>query len=372
MAHEVTNLPRTEVDRRWSGSTPQPAPRYLKSEFVAAPGDPVALNALTATLWRRKGVIIGLAVLGLMIGAGVSLLMTPIYRARTSVQLEGFNNDQISPITASLPNASPENYLQNQVKVLESDTLAKRVANTLKIGTAGTDLDRGILNKFESWIGFPRRSQVPDEEKRIKAVKDALTIRTSLQSQVIELFFDSPDPVQAAQGANAAKSAFVDMNREAREQLVLDTTDWLNKQAADLKASVEKANQHLQSFAQSAGLVLAGNEGTVAQERTRITQEALGRAEADRAAKQSRYETATLKGSDLFTDALATGPFHQYQVDLGNMRRELAQLQTLYTPTNYKVERLKAQIAETERAMEEERKATVARMGNEYAAASRL
>jgi len=50
----------------------------------------------------------------------------------------------------------------------------------------------------------------------------------------------------------------------------------------------------------------------------------------------------------------------------------LAQLETLYTPSNYKVERLRAQIAETERAMEEERKATVARMGTEYAAASRL
>ncbi|HTJ86321.1 MAG TPA: polysaccharide biosynthesis tyrosine autokinase [Terriglobales bacterium] len=372
MAHELTNFPRTEIDRRWSGAIPPPAPRYIQSEYVAAPGDPVALNALTSRLWRRKGVIIAMAVLGLIIGGGVSLLMTPTYRARTSIQLEGFNNDQISPITASLPNASPENYLQNQVKVLESDTLAKRVADALKIGTSKAEPDLGILEKLESWIGFPHTSRIPDEEQRIKAVKDALTIRTSLQSQVIELFFDSPDPEKAAQGANAAKSAFVDMNREAREQLVMDTTDWLNKQAADLKASVEKANQHLQSFARSTGLVLAGNEGTVAQEQTRLTQEALGRAEADRAAKQSRYETAASKGTDLFSDTLATGPFHQYQVDLANMRRELAQLQTLYTPTNYKVERLKAQIAETERAMEEERKATVARMGNEYAAASRL
>src|SRR6185312_5724441 len=219
MAHELTNLPRTEVDRRWSELTPQPAPRYFQSEFVAAPGDPVALNALTSTLWRRKRVIIGMAVLGLLIGWGVSLLMTPTYRARTSIQLEGFNNDQISPITASLPNASPENYLQNQVKVLESDTLAKRVADALNIGASGTVSGRGILAKMESLIGFSRASQVPDEEKRIKAVKDALTIRTSLQSQVIELFFDSPDPEKAAQGANAAKAAFVDMNREAREQL---------------------------------------------------------------------------------------------------------------------------------------------------------
>ena len=372
MAHDLTNLPRTEVERRWTGSTSQPVPRYAQSDFVAAPGDPVALNALTSTLWRRKGAIAAMAFLGLLIGWGVSLLMTPTYRARTSIQLEGFNNDQISPIAATLPNASPENYLQNQVKVLESDTLAKRVADTLKIGAPGTESPQDILAKLQSAIGFPRTQQIPDEDRRIKAVKDALTIRTSLQSQVIELFFDSPNPQRAAQGANAAKSAFVDMNREAREQLVLDTTDWLNKQAADLKASVQKANQHLQSFAQASGLVLAGNEGTVAQERTRLTQEALNKAEADRAAKQSRYETATDKGSDLFADALATGPFHQYQVDLGNMRRELAQLQALYTPTNYKVERLQAQIAETQRAMDEERKATVARMGNEYTAASRL
>ena len=156
MAHELTSPPRTEIDRQWSGATPQPAPRYFQSEFVAAPGDPVALNALTGTLWRRKKVIIAMALLGLLIGGGVSLLMTPTYRARTSLQLEGFNNDQISPITASLPNASPENYLQNQVKVLESDTLAKRVADVLKIGTSGTEASRGILGKLESSIGFPR------------------------------------------------------------------------------------------------------------------------------------------------------------------------------------------------------------------------
>ena len=107
----------------------------------------------------------------------MSLLMTPTYRARTSLQLEGFNNDQISPISASLPNASPENYLQNQVKVLESDTLAKRVADVMGIGTPGTEAVRGLLAKLENAIGFLPPNQLPDEERRIKAVKDALTIR---------------------------------------------------------------------------------------------------------------------------------------------------------------------------------------------------
>ena len=373
MPRELTTRYGPEMERQWPHTQIYaPAPHYVRGEFTAAPGDSVALGTVTTPLWRRKKTIVAAGVLGVLIGGGTSFLMTPTYRARTSVQLEGFNNDQVTPISLSVPNASAENYLQNQVKVLESETLAKRVADNLGTGPAAMAGEGGWLTELLKEFGILHPSRLNEEERRIKKIKDALTIRTSLQSQVIELFFDSSDPNQAARGANAARSAFIDLNREAREQLVLETTEWLDKQAAELKASVEKANQHLQSFAQSAGLILAGNEGTVAQERTRQTQDALARAEADRAAKQSRYETATSKGTDLFSDALAAGPFHQYQVDLGNMRRELAQLKTLYTPTNYKVERLQAQIAETERAMEEERKATVARMGNEYAAASRM
>jgi capsular exopolysaccharide synthesis family protein len=299
--------------------------------------------------------------------------MTPKYRARTSVQLEGFNNDQVTPISTAVPNASPENYLQNEVKVLESETLAERVADALGIDGRPTvsRLDN-TLGSVGKWFPAMHAPEESNQARRIKKVQSALTIRTSLQSQVIEVFFDAPNPEQAARGANAAVAAFVALNREARQQLVKDTTDWLNQQAADLRASVQKANQHLQAFAQSSGLILAGNEGTVAQEQTHDTQEALARAEEDRAAKQSRYETASAKGDDFIPDANTSSAFHQYQVDLATMRRDLAQLTTIYTPTNYKVERLQAQIAETEHAMEEERKATVARMGNDYAAASRL
>ena len=202
-------------------------------------------------------------------------------------------------------------------------------------------------------------------------MKDALTVRTTLQSQVIDVFYDSSDPAMAAKGANASIAAFAELNREAREALVKDTTDWLNKQAAELRASIAASNQHLQAFARANGLILAGNEGTLAQERARQTQEALAKAEAERAEKQSAFETAS-KNSLLFQDGQTPGPLRQYETDLATMRRQLAQLKALYTPTNYKVEQLQAQIAETEQAMEQERKDTVARMGNEYAASSRL
>src|SRR4029077_8710033 len=65
---------------------------YTVSEVAQPSRD--GLNELTAPLWRRKGVIAGAAFLGLAIGLGLSLLTPPSFRAYTSLQLEGFTDDQ--------------------------------------------------------------------------------------------------------------------------------------------------------------------------------------------------------------------------------------------------------------------------------------
>ena len=133
---------RMELERAGRGSY---APALVTSDpipqVVQASGDSIGLDELTGALWRRKMTIAAAAILGLCMGQTVSLLMTPIYRARASLQIEGFNGDQftreVAPISLSLPNATPENYLQNEVKLLQSETLAGRVADKLETTTEG-------------------------------------------------------------------------------------------------------------------------------------------------------------------------------------------------------------------------------------------
>jgi len=341
---------------------------------VQPAGDSVGLNELTTPLWRGKMTIIGVAVLGLLFGLGVSFLITPTYRARTSMQIQGLNNNQFTPIS-SLPNTTPENYIQNEMKLLESDTLAKRVAD--KVGISVQDAQPGMVSalilQLRNQVGFLRPEPISDEERRIKIVQKALTVRSALQSQVLELFYDAPDPNLAARGANAVASEFVNLNRESRDQLAKDTTDWLNKQAADLRATLDASNRHLEAFARSSGLVFAGKQSTLAEEQMRQTQDSLAKAEADRANRQSRYEAAVANPGALMSDTLLTSsPLRQYQENLQKLREELAQLQTMYTPTNYKVERVQAQIAEAEKVIEKERDQAVGRLRTEYLAASGL
>ena len=319
---------------------------------------PAVIPTITSALWKRRRPLITAAVFGLLAGLALTAFTTPIYRAHTSLQLEGFNDQALGGITpvSPLPNASAEDYLQNQVKILESDTLARRVADQLGA-------------KFDATLGTKKPVS---EAQRLRAMKKAITVRTALQSQVIDVFFDSPDPQLAATGANAVMSQFIALNREARWQLVQDTTEWLNKQAAELKLRLGDLDRQLQQFIARTGLVLTGKDGTPAEERSRTLQDALTRAEADRAGKQARYEAATANQGEIAPDPISASPLRQYETDLQNMRRQLADLSTIYTPDNYRITRLKAQIADTESAITKERKDIVDRMHGDYVAASSL
>ncbi len=350
---------------------------YTTTEIAQASGDPISFRDVTAPVWRRKGVVAGIAILGAVGGLLASLYMTPVYRARVSMQVVGFNDEhflhELTPESPSLANASAENYLQNQVKMLESDSLAKRVADKLPTGTpAKPGMLSSLIAGIRNHVPFLKPWPTTPEERRINKVKASLSVRTSLQSQVVEVFYDDRDPKIAAAGANSVASEFMDLNREARQSLVQDTTEWLDRQAADLKSRMDKANAELQGYARSSGLVFAGTQSTLEEDRMRLIQDSLERARADRAAKESRYNAAMAISSAPLSDTMANSPLHQYEIDLQNEQKELAQLKTTYTPTNYKVQRLEAQIAETQKAIEGARSEILGGLKTEYTAAAGL
>jgi len=377
MDHSLLHGRNTPEIRRPAVSTIQ-----MAAVSEERPGDPVGLSVLAAALWRRKMAIAFGALLGVIAALGAGLFVTPVFRAHTTLRLEGFNEEVlrgVSPVSLQIPNASVENYLVNEVKVLQSETLARRIADRLaiqgeqnagKLETVEARL-RSLFHRGDS-AGDGAQSDSRRDDDRIARVRKALTVGTSLQSQVIDLFYESSNPRQAAQGANTAAAEFIELNREAREQLTDNTTEWLHRQASHLKGNLESSNTRLQDFARRNGLIFAGSQSTLAQDRVRELQLALARAESDRATKQARYEAAIAGSADLTSERSTSGPLRQYQTDLAVMRRQLAELKTTYTPDNFKVKRLEAQIAETEATVRSERADIVSALRSDYMAAAGL
>ena len=73
-----------------------PAPAAWTSMSPVMPGrgdDTVWISHVTGIVWRRKLTIAGVTILGLLIGLAATVLMTPVYRAQASIQVEGFNDN---------------------------------------------------------------------------------------------------------------------------------------------------------------------------------------------------------------------------------------------------------------------------------------
>src|SRR5271167_2738158 len=86
-------------------------------------------------LVRNKVTLLCFALAGLAVAILFSLVQTPIYRARTSLEIQDFNSDfmdskSIDP-TQSAQNSANDSYFQTQIKILQSDSLLERVANKL-------------------------------------------------------------------------------------------------------------------------------------------------------------------------------------------------------------------------------------------------
>jgi uncharacterized protein involved in exopolysaccharide biosynthesis len=81
-------------------------------------------------LRRRKGTVILIAFLGLLIGILITLPQTPVYQARTSIEVVDVNQNflnmrESSPVTDTGSYAAVAD-MQTQIKILQSETLNAR------------------------------------------------------------------------------------------------------------------------------------------------------------------------------------------------------------------------------------------------------
>ena len=109
----------------------------------------------------------------------------------------------------------------------------------------------------------------------------------------------------------------------------------------------------------------------MAEEKLRQLQEELSRAQAERAARQSKYELASTAPPESLPEVLDDKTLEEYQVKLTDLRRQLAELSSSLTPAHPAVKKVQAQVSTLESALEKERANVVQRIRNEFESAQR-
>jgi len=212
--------------------------------------DEISLRELAIVPLKRKRIVIGCALFGLLAAILVTLFMTPRYRATATIEL---NEDKSGGVSALSDLASAATGGADQLKVkvetetavLEDDTIALAVMEKLgMLRLAGT----GWFNKQPGPVVSPGALPARRREELIDAFESQLKVKEVESSRLIAITYTSKDPVEAANVANEIVDRYIDYLLGSNFKSSQLVSAWLTKQLGGLSDQVAKSEKDVADF----------------------------------------------------------------------------------------------------------------------------
>jgi capsular exopolysaccharide synthesis family protein len=312
---------------------------------------------------KRRWMIVTITFIVTLLVAIASFKMTPIYEATVHLDIEA----DTAPIQSlnDLFHQTPtdEAFIGTQMQVLEGDSLAERTIQQLS------------LAKNPAWVAAIRRANSPSSAKLLTspdellgAFKRCMHVQKVRDSHVVNVSFESADPVLSAEIASALASNYIEYNFRQKYDATRLASGWMEQQLDELKAKVEKSEQALVDYERQNAIVNIGEKENVVAQRLADLSHDLTTAQSDRLQKQSLYEMVQANESDAAFIA-QNQLLQQLKEKLADLRSQYADVLGQYGPKHPKAERVQDQVNEIQSLIERERKRMVESIRNDYMAA---
>lgn len=234
---------------------------------------------------KRKWVVLSVAVAFLVVGAVVTLMMTPLYTSTLRLQIDRnivrvIEGGNVSPIEGS-----DLEFLRTQYELLQSRALADRVVIALKLGDDKSFLqaaDTSLLAVMKRWLGGgdgadPRNSRRAERERAAAAIILAKrTVRPVSGSRLVDLSYSDPDPARAQRVTNALAAAYSNSTLDKRFEANAYAKSFLDDQVKQLKLRLEESEKQLIEFAQKEQIVSVAEKNSTAESNLQSANGALG------------------------------------------------------------------------------------------------
>lgn len=250
---------------------------------------------------RWKWVILGSIAAAFVIGLIITLLMTPQYSASSQIEIAR-QQDKIVKVESVTEDSNPADaeFYQTQYGLLESRSLAQRVAKELRVVDDPGFFDRFDVPLEEAGSGSQRlgtKGRAKRLQDSAEILLDNLNISPVRGSSLVEVEFTSPDPEFSARVANAWVENFIETNLERRFDSTSYARDFLENRLVSLKQRLEESERLLVNYGANQNIVSipgSGASGSNGRERTILAADLanlnyeLGLAVADRVKAESK------------------------------------------------------------------------------------
>ena len=306
--------------------------------------------------WRRI-VAVAFVVTGLALM--LAWMATPLYRAETRLLIE----TRESVFTRPENNADAdrpildEEGVTSQVEVIGSTDILKQVAKQLNLaGLKEFDeaVDMSIVDRLMIIAGFKSDpSEIPAEERVLKAVREKLSVYRVEKSRVIVIEFSSEDPKLAAEVPNAIADAYIAVSRDAKQLSNADATEWLKPEIEDLTRRVKEAEAKVATYRSQSDLLIGQNNSVLATQQLSELSSELSRVRASRAAAEANAEgvRAALESGaslDALPDVLSSGLIQRLREREVQLKADIADLSTTLLDNHPRLRSMRSQLADLE------------------------
>jgi capsular exopolysaccharide synthesis family protein len=290
--------------------------------------------------------------------------MQPVYVANAKIEIDRENTNVLP-----FPGADSydymmdvDNYIETQARILTSETLALQTIRNS--GLAGApELSSDDVPSEAIATGSLANQKRPPE---IAAFLGSLSVKRIPNTRLMEVTYESSDPVQAARMLNAHLDSYKAQNMQGRYTATTEATTWLQVQQADLKRKVEKSENDRINYERQNQIWGVDDKQNMTTQRLLDLNKELTDAESETLKKRALYEFAE-------SGALDAVPQIRDNPVLQDMQKRRADLSLLYTdglnqygPNFPKVQRLQAQIKEMDDQIAKERKGITVQLRSDY------
>lgn len=305
-------------------------------------------------LLRRKWMILSVTLLGLIAAVLLTLNMTPLFKATTTLEIQRqeaqiLDQNSIDPVMVA-----DAEYMETQYALLQSRSLAERVAEVLNLPSDERYADQ-TLNRDE------RLNQAAS------IILDNLRVSPEGRSRVVNVEYISPHPREAARIANTLVENFIETNLERKYNTTAYARRFLAERLQTTKLALEDSERQLAEYAYEQGIleldVENGGGSLDANSLIQLNQE-LAEAESDRIAIEQRL--AEIENNPAVKEILDSRDLQLLRQRRSQLQSEYQEMLGQFKPGYPAMEQMQARIQLLDREIAVSQQAIFAAIQSEY------
>jgi polysaccharide biosynthesis transport protein len=293
--------------------------------------------------------------------------MQPVYTTTARIEIDRENTNVLPFQGADSYElmADMDNYIETQSRILTSETLALQTIRNSGLIPHG-EMQGAPSGSEAITSGSLANHRRPPE---LGAFLGSLAVRRVPQSRLLDVTFESTDPLLAAEILNAHIANFMEGNFRSRYDTTAKATSWLTDQLSDIKVQVQDSEAARLAYEREHQIWQLDDRQNITTQRLADLNKEVTEAQSERMRKEAIYEFAKAGNLDVVPQMRETATFQELTRKRSDLYQAYLDALNQYGPNFPRVQRMQAQMKEVEVLLDEQKRKILEIMGNDYNAA---